>query len=142
MDQLLKDMADIRALIMRYTINGDRGKVDVLASCFASDGVLKYPGNQGTGPDGVFKALTSGAANPARTFIRHNITSSEVLMDDSGWTATGRTYFFVISDNGPDHSGVYVDKYRREDGQWKIAHRDVRIDWQAETSLYGPMVTR
>jgi ketosteroid isomerase-like protein len=134
------DREAIRDLLARYTYNGDRGRIDALAACFAEDGVLEFPGTQGTGPDGVKAALTSGARNPAITFIRHHITNPLITVAGDG--ATARSYFAVTSDNGPDHSGTYADKLIRKREGWRFAHRLVRIDWQAETSLFRPMVTR
>lgn len=32
-------------------------------------------------------------------------------------------------------SGRYLDKYRREDGAWKIADRHVMIDWVREDAI-------
>jgi hypothetical protein len=59
-----------------------------------------------------------------------------------GDTAMARSYFTVTSNNGPDHSGVYVDRLVKSAQGWRFAHRSVRVDLQAETSLFRPMVTR
>lgn len=134
------DREAIRDLLARYTYNGDRGRTDALAACFAEDGVLEFPGNSGTGPDGVKAALISGTPNPAITFIRHHITNP--LIEVNGNTATARSYFAVTSNNGPDHSGSYTDSLTRIAEGWRFARRIVRIDWQAATSLFRPMVTR
>lgn len=130
----LEDMQALQALVVRYNINGDRGRVDVLGSCFAEDGVLEFNGKRGVGPAGVASALSGGMAQPGKRFIRHNLTTREILIADDGMTATGRLYFFVMTNHGIDHAGVYVDRYRKDNGQWKIAHREVRIDWQVEHS--------
>ena len=55
----------IRDLLARYTYNGDRGRIDALAACFADDGVLEFPGHSGTGPAGVKAALTRGERRTA-----------------------------------------------------------------------------
>jgi SnoaL-like domain len=132
----------IRDLLTRYTYNGDRGRIDDLAACFAADGVLEFPGNSGTGPAGVKAALTSGARNPAITFIRHHITPPLITLDASGTRATARSYFAVTSNHGPDHSGTYDDQLVLTADGWRFARRRVRVDWQAATSLFRPMVTR
>ncbi len=134
------DREAIRDLLARYTYNGDRGRIADLAACFAEDGVLEFPGNKGTGPAGVVAALTSGNRNPDISFIRHHITNP--LIEVARDTATARSYFAVTSNNGPDHSGTYADKLIRTAQGWRFAHRLVRIDWQAESSLFRPMVTR
>ncbi|MDK2756067.1 MAG: nuclear transport factor 2 family protein [Blastomonas fulva] len=130
----------IRDLLARYTYAGDRGRVAELAACFADDGILEYPGNSGIGPEGILAALTSGAANPAISFIRHHITNP--LIDLSGDTASARSYFAVTSNNGPDHSGTYTDRFVKTAAGWRFACRIVRIDWQSPSTLFRPMVTR
>jgi ketosteroid isomerase-like protein len=134
------DREAIRHLLAQYTYAGDRGQIDDLAACFAEDGVLEFPGNSGTGPQGVLKALTSGERNPAISFVRHHITNPLIKVD--GDAATARSYFQVFSNNGPDHAGTYSDTLTRTPQGWRFTRRIVRIDWQADTSLFKPMVTR
>jgi hypothetical protein len=130
----------IRALLARYTYNGDRGRLADLAACFASDGVLEYPGAQATGPEGIAVQLGSGKPNPDRTFVRHHITAP--LIEIAGEAATARSYFLVVSNNGPDHSGTYDDRLVLTPDGWRFAHRRVRIDWQSPDSLWPLMTTR
>jgi hypothetical protein len=130
----------IRALLTRYTYHGDRGRVADLAACFAPDGTLEFPGAAATGPAAIIAALSSGARNPAITFIRHHITPPLIEID--GHTATARSYFTVIANNGPDHSGTYTDRLVRTGKDWHFAHRLVRVDWQADSSLFRAMVGR
>lgn len=134
------DREAIRDLLARYTYGGDRGRLADLAACFADDGVLEFPSNRGTGPAGIVAALTAGERNPAITFVRHHITNP--LIELSGDAATARSYFTVISNNGPDHAGTYSDRLVRTPQGWRFARRLVRIDWQAATSLFRPMESR
>lgn len=129
----------IRDLLTLYTYNGDRGRVDALADCFAEDGVLEFPGNSGTGPTGVKAALTSGERNPAISFVRHHVTPPLIELAADGESATARSYFSVSSDNGPDHGGTYDDWLILTTNGWRFARRRVRIDWQAETTLFRRM---
>lgn len=130
----------IRDLLARYTYNGDRGRVAQLAACFAADGVLEYPGASPVGPAAIEASLTSGMTNPRLTFVRHHITNP--LIDLEGDTATARSYFTVHSNIGPDHSGTYDDRLVRKPEGWRFVRRRVRIDWQADASLFRSMVTR
>jgi hypothetical protein len=130
----------IRDLLARYTYNGDRGRLSELAACFASDGLLDFPGASPVGPAAIKAALSSGTRNPELTFVRHHITNP--LIDLDGDTATVRSYFTVHSNIGPDHSGTYDDRLVRTANGWQFAHRRVRIDWQADNSLFRPMATR
>lgn len=135
--------AEIRELYTRYTYNGDRGRLEALAACFAADGTLDFPGGCGTGPGGVAQALRSGiAGDPARTFTRHHVTAPQIDLSDDGRRATGRAYFSVYSNNGLDHVGTYNDTLCLTADGWRFARRQVRIDWQSPTSLSPPMETR
>lgn len=140
MADLAADRDAIRHLLACYTYSGDRGRIADLAACFASDGTLEFPGATACGPDQIVAALTTGPANPQRTFVRHHVTNPLIEVD--GNQAAARSYFTVYSNNGPDHAGTYNDRLVRTVQGWRFAHRQVRIDWQCNDSLFRPMVTR
>lgn len=140
MADLAVDRDAIRDLLARYTYNGDRGRIAELAACFTEDGVLEYPGNRAQGPTAIAAALASGTRDPRLTFVRHHITNPLIEID--GEVATARSYFAVHADAGPDHSGTYDDRLIRTAAGWRLAHRRVRVDWQAEHSLFRGMTTR
>lgn len=140
MADLAADRDAVRHLLATYTYNGDRGRVGELAGCFADDGVLEFPGTLATGPAAILAALTGGPANPARTFVRHHVTNP--LIELHGDTGTSRSYFTVWANNGADHAGTYNDRLIRTPDGWRLAHRQVRIDWQSDQSLFRPMVSR
>lgn len=137
---LAADRDAIRDLLARYTYNGDRGRLDEMTACFADDGVLEYPGKAPQGPAAIKAALSSGTRDPRLTFVRHHITNPLIAV--GGDTANARSYFTVHSNFGPDHSGSYDDRLVRTAEGWRFAHRRVRIDWQAEGSLFDRMTTR
>jgi hypothetical protein len=132
--------AEIRMLLESYNIGGDRGRLDQLSSAFASDGELVRPSaaggpQSGVGPEGIRAMLASsrsGTTGPDRPleFVRHHLTTSQITFDSPDH-AKGRTYFLVVSEVGIDHSGLYVDEFRKVNGTWKIARREARIDWVA-----------
>ncbi|WP_411341967.1 nuclear transport factor 2 family protein [Sphingopyxis sp. J-6] len=140
MADLAADRDAIRDLLARYTYNGDRGRLDAMTACFAADGVLEYLGKAPQGPAEIEASLSSGTRDPRLTFIRHHITNPLIAVD--GDTATARSYFTVHSNFGPDHSGTYDDRLARTADGWRFAHRRVRIDWQAEGSLFAKMTSR
>jgi ketosteroid isomerase-like protein len=135
-----RDRDAIRQLMAVYNIEGDRGNLPGLASVFAEDGVILFNAEASTGPAAIVARLSGGKRNPQLSVVRHHLTTA--LIEIEGDKARGRTYFTVLTDIGPDHHGVYVDRYKRVDGGWKIAHREVRIDWQAPDSLFPPQHVR
>ncbi len=84
--------------------------------------------------------MSGGERNPAIAFVRHHITPPLIALD--GPAATARSYFSVVSNKGPDHSGTYDDRLVETADGWRFAHRRVRIDWQSPVSLFRPMATR
>ena len=61
-------------------------------------------------------------------WLRHNLTTT-VIAFDSDDSATGLIYFLVISGGGPTGSGRYEDRYRKVDGEWRIAERKTRLEF-------------
>lgn len=137
----------IRQTMARYNIAGDRLKLDELAATFTEDGVLEEgPQDAGRivrqGRAAIAAGLREGVARmhpggKKPSFVRHHLTTSllECVSPDE---ARGRTYFEVYTDIGPDHAGVYIDRFRKVDGRWLIAHREVRIDWVADNAIFHP----
>ena len=75
-----------------------------------------------------------GAADGERSFMimRTVITNPIVTLEGDG-EASGSCYFQIIVERpnvGPDilAQGRYEDTYRKEDGEWKIAHRSTFMD--------------
>jgi hypothetical protein len=75
-----------------------------------------------------------GAAEGKRSFMvmRTVITNPLVTLNHDG-TASGICYVQIVVQKkgvGPEilAQGRYEDKYRKEHGEWKIAHRDVFLD--------------
>nr|WP_281061210.1 nuclear transport factor 2 family protein [Sphingobium sp. Sx8-8] len=142
----MSDREAIRQLLAAYNINGDRGRVDLLADTFAEDGVIEFSGERTQGRAAIAARLGGGSRggeggkSSRLTVTRHHLATSLVEID--GDSADARTYFMVHTDIGPDHHGVYVDRLIRTPQGWRFAHRQVRIDWQAEGSLFGPLHVR
>jgi hypothetical protein len=147
LDELLAREA-IRATMAKCTQAGDSLRAEEYASCFTEDGIL-----QTTGPDSASGLDLHGRAailawqggwrdRPAETnaprsarFARHNLTTSKIELTGPD-TATARTYWLVMTDAGPDHCGVYQDRFRQVSGDWLIAHRRVKTEWNSPTSHF------
>jgi hypothetical protein len=125
----------IRDLMTRYTAAGDRARLEELAACFAPDGVLEFPGARAAGLAEIAAALRNGDRNPELRLVRHHVANPLITLESAD-TASARSYFFVVTNAGPDHSGTYVDRLVRLSEGWRFAHRQVRIDWQSPASLY------
>jgi hypothetical protein len=132
---------EIRQLLATYSIAGDRADYATMASVFAEDGILDGASHR-VGREAIIHSLAdrpTTASGPDRPigFSRHCLTTSLVTFQ-SAESASGRTYFIVFTDSGPDHVGVYVDRFAKIEGRWMIQHRDARIDWAAETGHVRP----
>lgn len=130
---------EIRLLLATYNSEGDRGRLDGLTSVFAEDGILEGgSGFRAIGHDEIVSTL-SGPRGPddrrhrRPRFMRHHLTTSLITFEGPE-TARGRSYYLVVTDLGPDHSGVYTDLFRKIDGHWRIVERRSRIDWAHEGS--------
>jgi hypothetical protein len=133
----------IRYTLSVYNSSGDRGRLDELAAAFAPDGILEFSGSRFVGRAAIIEALggtvelthkSATAPDGPAPLVRHHLTTSRIeLVNDR--EAQGWTYFFVVTGVGPDHSGVYVDRFAALDGRWLITHRRVKIDWQDPGSV-------
>jgi len=132
----------IRDLVAAYAHCADSGRFDELTALFAADGVLETPDGQQHRGAGAIRTFLGGtkaqlAAATATPFIRHHVSTLRIAVADQN-EATGAAYFFVVTERGPDHWGRYRDHYVCRDGQWRFAHRRVRLDgwspnsWVAE----------
>ena len=136
----LCDREEIRCLLSKYNVNGDRGRVDLLAQTFAKDGILEFEEQPTQGRDAIFGRLSSSGTPTEATVMRHHL--GQCLIEIDGDHATGRTYFALLNEVGLDHHGVYVDTFVRTDEGWRISLRKVRIDWQADHSVFPRMIVR
>ncbi len=136
-EQQLLDEVEIRHLLNRYNILGDRGRVSEMIDVFAVDAYFRALDQEATGHEAIAAILNANPTSSRHTVTRHHLTTQLVEVD--GDTAIVRSYFMVHTNIGADHHGVYVDKLARIDGRWKITSRDVRLDWQAPNSVYEPM---
>ena len=125
-----------------YNNEGDRGRVEGLASAFVEDGELQ-PGEGETlvGRQGIAEGLMKGVAERrneragtgSKPLVRHHLTTSRIDIL-SPTEAKSFTYFFVVTNVGPDHSGTYADQWVKQGDRWLIKHRKVTINWNTPDS--------
>ena len=131
----------IRDTLARYNIAGDGRDLAAFVDTFTDDAVYESAIFRCTGRveiESYLRAAWSAKPKgPTARFRRHNLTTCQI--DLTGPTTAGsRTYYFVVSDLGPDHSGYYVDRWREAQGRWLMSHREVWMDWCDPRSLYVP----
>jgi SnoaL-like domain len=135
----------IRDTLARYNMAGDRLRLDDFVAVFTKDAVLesdvfRCEGRAGIrdwfGGFGRTPETRPDPARPAPTVVRHQLATCRIELTGAD-TAEARTYWTVFSDIGPDHGGVYSDRFRREGERWLIAHRRIRVDWKAPGTLFG-----
>jgi hypothetical protein len=155
LDELLA-RESIRETLATYNIYGDRVKVEEFLTAFTEDGVLEFGGErQGEktrheGREAIRRWMTDWTSRPKSAepktepspkpqamFVRHHIATSHITFTGPE-TAEGRTYFAVYTPAGPDHAGVYIDRFRKTGDRWLIAHRQARTEWHAPESLFRP----
>jgi SnoaL-like domain len=135
----------IRYTMSVYNTEGDRGRIDGLASAFCEDGVLDFnDGHQAVGREAIVAALSpdvdakrseqgrGGGRNDVKPFLRHNLTTCRIELGDG--EAHSWTYFQVVTRAGLDHAGVYVDRFVPVGDRWLIKERRVKIDWSSPDS--------
>ena len=136
---------NIRDTMSRYNIGGDRRDLAAFVGTFTEDAVYESAVFHCVGKANIEAYLTANwnakPTGPVARFRRHNLTTCQIDLTGAT-TANARTYYFVISDLGPDHSGYYVDRWRQEQGRWLIAHREVWMDWCHPQSLYVPEASK
>ncbi len=124
---------EIIDLTIRYAWALDHRRFDDLAGVFASDGQADY-GRLGihTGPAAIAEVTAKALSRFDRT--QHIVSNHQIAID--GHTATGRCYLqaqHVTRDATGDHNytvaGSYLDRYRRTEAGWRIAHRTLRVTW-------------
>lgn len=147
----------IHELQLRYALAHDLTDPDLYAAVFTEDAELHSAGRvlakgrealQAVGVNDR-KRFNANAADGERSFgaLRHVITNS--VIDLTGeTTAKGVCYVQTIvmrPGGGPEimSLGRYEDEYRKVDGTWLIAKREIVMDWGnselvSATGLFGP----
>jgi hypothetical protein len=129
---------EVRETLARYNMAADSGRLDEVVATFMAGGVLENRAWRVTGRAAIREKLQEigRSLNPKLTVSRHHLTTCLIDIPAPD-RAVSRTYFLVVTDIGPDHSGVYTDALRLLDGQWLFETRRVRLDWAAPNTLFA-----
>jgi ketosteroid isomerase-like protein len=135
------DAAALADLVARYALYADERDIARLTGLFTPDGVLVLPDPpRALGPvltrmghEEIAAAMT---ALESLTMTFHALAGQVVDLGPEPGTATGAVacvaHHLSVRGSGPSDLVWhlrYADTYRRLDGAWRIARREVRIDW-------------
>jgi ketosteroid isomerase-like protein len=133
-----QDRAEIEDLMARYLFAIDYSDWDAYIATFAEDGELEFASGISKGREAIRKAVTSFAQGIGRFYhtedgkpaiLRHVILQSSIRVEgDRAW---GRSLWLEMANHGPKDEmkmgtyGIYEDEFRKVDGRWLIAKRNV-----------------
>lgn len=139
--QRLEDRASLQDLAVRYFLATDDDDFTALADCFAPDATFKASGFAGgQGRDAIMDFLNEARRHMGQTV--HSLNMVQLEFGQDGDAAGVVTAHLELGMAGQSLYGAvrYYDQYRRIDGVWRIASREMKIvhigGWQdVATSL-------
>lgn len=136
LDELLA-REQIRDVLYRYCRGVDRGDADLIASIYHADAIDEHGAFQGSGID--FAGHVVDAMDAVSIVGQHHLTN--ILIEIEGQRAAAESYFIALHPYQPQGEttpvlaavgGRYLDRFECRDGVWKVAHRQVVLDWSQE----------
>ena len=121
-----KDRLEILALMARYAHAADGGDGEGFADTFTADALFEGSQRTARGRAELAEVIRSV---PPEARSRHWLNSA--IIEGGGDEATAKVYLVRIATAGapaPIASGVYHDRLRRVNGEWKFTHRKVHPD--------------
>jgi hypothetical protein len=138
--QIREEWADreaIRDCLLRYTRGIDRADEDMLRSAYWPDATDSHCGFfSGSATEYIDQAVENSAT---RCPTVHIVTNEMIRINGS--SAAVESYVYAIHVGMEFEEGVkrdviasarYLDKFERRDDEWRIAAREVTIDWFRE----------
>jgi hypothetical protein len=140
----------LRGLAARYARATDTFDGGLLADCFLPDGVLRTYRADRSDPilrRGAVQLATAAAGPPGRVAAFHHLGQTTFRYADAAGNddVLGEIYCVAhqLSDDGTGEildSVYYIryeDRYTCTDQTWKIAERDIRIDFQSRDRAHS-----
>ena len=132
------DRVALRHLVDSYAVGCDRRDIDILQACFVAGGTntvhwLDRDPTSMTAPHDL-ERIPTGLARYDRTF--HFVGNHRVELD--GDAASGDVYCFAHHITGTNDFVMairYEDRYTRTPDGWRIATRDLRLQWTANETI-------
>ncbi len=134
--QLLDEQA-IRAVLANYCRAIDRMDHDLLRTVYHPDALdTGRPTTRIPTSGPVERFFATVAESDAVGLESSSIALCQTIFEFDGDVALTETYFVSFfrfrREDGvlqESHAGRYLDRFERRDGEWRIAHRHVVIDW-------------
>ena len=133
-----QDRAEIEDLMARYLFAIDYFDWDAYVATFAEDGELEFASGKSKGREAIRAAVTRFAEGIGRFYhtedgkpaiLRHVILQSSIRVEgDRAWA---RSLWLEMANHGPEDTmkmgtyGIYEDEFKKVDGRWLIARRNV-----------------
>jgi ketosteroid isomerase-like protein len=132
------DCQEIRDCLMRYCRGIDRGDGDILRSAYHDDATEHHGPFEGLVADFVPFVLEVLANVEV---CLHMVTN--IHIEVNGDKALSEAYFVAIQRESGEAvedyiAGRYLDQFERRQGEWRIAHRQVMLDWSRREPFHGP----
>lgn len=135
--QRMLDHFEVSQVVADYAHGCDRGDFVAMAGVFAAESWDDHGHNKCPGREYARRTM---ARNDEFGMVGHHLGQS--LVHVTGDAAGAETWFIahmrVVEPQGEmlkQIGGRYVDRMVREDGAWKIAHRQVVKEWATEWAL-------
>lgn len=139
-EDLLAEAA-IRDVQMRYCRGCDRMDFELLRECFHPDATTDYGYFGGSVDDFIASAKVQ---IPSFLITTHNTGNQNVEVNgDTAWAEhyTLATHRIAADERGPLRDFIaavrYVDRMECRDGDWRIAHRKLVLDWTRTDPVPG-----
>ena len=135
----IEDRFALQELAARYARAVDRRDYAAFSALFTRDGVLCGPGYSMRAHDEITKGIRLIEQYESTQHCVH-----QQLVDVNGDAATGETY--CVARHVYEKAGVrrkldmgvrYQDEYRREQGAWRFARRELLLDWTQDLPLFA-----
>jgi 3-phenylpropionate/cinnamic acid dioxygenase small subunit len=132
----MEDSRQIENLIYLYAERIDSGDLEGVAEMFRDAEIFSPVHNvTRSGYDEVLEMyrLSCRLHDSGTPLTRHLTTNVIVEVDESGLTASARSYYTVIQASPtlplqPIISGNYRDQFRKVDGEWQFARREMVVE--------------
>lgn len=137
-----QDRAEIEDLMARYLFAIDYFDWDAYVATFTEDGELEFASGKSKGREAIRAAVTRFSEGIGRFYhtadgkpakLRHVILQTSIRVE--GERAWGRSLWLEMANHGPNDEpkigtyGLYEDEFRKVDGRWLIARRNVLNDF-------------